>query len=86
MATGALADPPVGATGESQGRDRRQRDSDAAHKLHGVLPPYVPAAPSLGDTGELSGDPHRGDKPAHRATAYALYAICPPSNRSENDA
>src|SRR4051794_20012095 len=27
---GALPGPPVGATGESQGRDRRERDGDAA--------------------------------------------------------
>jgi hypothetical protein len=67
----------VGATGESQGRDRRQRDRDASHKLHGDLPPYGPAAPFLGDTRELSADPHQGDKPAHRATSYGLDAsIC----------
>ena len=64
-----LPSPPVGATGESQGRDRCQRESDAAHKLHGVLPPEVRWPPSGGHEGIVGGPLSGGQA---RASGYVI--------------
>jgi len=75
----ALASPPVGATGESQGRNRRESEGDATHQLHGSSPSVGSGGPLVGDTPGLSVDPYLGDKPAHRATAFGLDAFPAPS-------
>src|SRR5215210_4026654 len=60
----ALAGPPVGATGESQGRDRRECESDPAHELH-VDSLLRSGCPRSGDNNGIVGGPRLGDKRAN---------------------
>ena len=54
-----------------KGTDRRKRNRDATHELHGV-PPSLTAPPYWGTGTQLWADPHPGDKPPHWSTSFGL--------------
>jgi hypothetical protein len=66
-----LAGPPVGATGESQGRDRRECECDAAHKLHVECLLLVQRPPFGGHIRNCRGTPSGGQAPEW-STAFEL--------------